>query len=121
MGIRYTKRLISSIFVVIVLSKVLLQSGDTMSKLIVIPFLIFAIASCVKDVFMLMNKKSWAEKAKKVYEIAFFVYWFGFLIYWDYQNLMSGNYKAILFSIIFWLGGGFFVYKRFIRKKENSR
>ena len=121
MGTRYRKRFITYIFAVIVLAKVLLQSSNTMSKLIVIPFLIFAIASCVKDVFMLMNKKSWAEKAKKVYEIAFFVYWFGFLIYWDYQNLMSGNYKAILFSIIFWLGGGFFVYKRFIRKKENCK
>lgn len=121
MGIRYTKRLISSIFVVIVLSKVLLQSGDTMSKLIVIPFLIFAIASCVKDVFALMNKKSWAEKAKKVYEIAFFVYWFGFLIYWDYQNLLRDNYKAILFSVPFWLGGVFFIYRRFIRKRENEK
>lgn len=121
MGTRYTKRFITYIFAVIVLAKVLLQSSNTMSKLIVIPFLIFAIASCVKDVFMLMNKKSWAEKAKKVYEIAFFVYWFGFLIYWDYQNLVSGNHKAILFSLIFWLGGGFFVYKRFIRKKENCK
>ena len=121
MGAVYMKRFITYIFAVIVLAKVLLQSSNTMSKLIVIPFLIFAIALCVKDVFMLMNKKLWAEKAKKVYEIEFFVYWFGFLIYWDYQNLMSGNYSAVLFSIIFWLGGGFFVYKRFTRKKENSK
>ena len=112
------KRFITYIFAVIVLVKVLLQSSNTMSKLIVIPFLIFVIASCVKDVFLLMNKKSWADIAKRIYVIAFFVYWFGFLIYWDYQNLLSGNYKAILFSIIFWLGGGYFVYRRLIRKRE---
>ena len=118
MGIR---RFVTCIFAIVVLLKVLLQSSDIMSKIVVIPFLIFAIASGVKEVFLMMNKKSWAEKAKKVYEIAFFVYWFGFLIYWDYQNLIRDNYKAILFSVPFWLGGVFFIYRRFIRKRENEK
>ena len=119
MSVRYVKRFITYGLVVMVLSKVLLQSNDIMSKLIVVPFFIFAVASCVKDVFLIMNKRSWAEKAKRVYEIAFFIYWFGFLIFWDYKNLMNANYKAVLLSIPFWIGGGFLVYRRFIRRKEN--
>ena len=115
----YIRRLVTCIFAIIVLLEVLLQSSNLMTKLVVIPFLIFAVAACLKELFLLLNKKSWAEKAKRVYEIAFFGYWFGFLSYWDYKNLISGNYKAILFSVPFWLGGGFFVYRRFMRKRES--
>ena len=45
------------------------------------------------------------------------IYWFGFLIYWDYASFMDGNYMKILYSVPFWLGGIYFTYKRLLKKK----
>ena len=111
------KKIIASIVVAGILIKVLLNTNDLMTRIIVIPFLVFAVAMGITNTLVVMGKKTLAVKMSKVYVVAFLIYWFGFLIYWDYASFVDGNYMKILYSIPFWLGGIYFTYKRLFMKK----
>ena len=110
------KKIFTSIAVAGILLKVSFNTNDLMTRIVVIPFLVFAVALGMKNALIMMNKKALAIKVSKVYVVAFLIYWFGFLIYWDYSSFMDGNYTKILFSVPFWLGGIYFTYKRLIKK-----
>ena len=104
------KQLITSIIVVGILLKVLFSTSDLLTRLIILPFLIFAVGIGVKNIFILMKKDSYAIIASKVCAIAF-------LVYWDYVSFTDSDYILILFSIPLWLGGIYVAYKRFFKKK----
>ena len=110
------KKIITSIAAAGILLKVLFNTNDLMTRIVVIPFLVFAVALGLKNALIIMNQKSLAIKVSKVYVVAFLIYWFGFLIYWDYSSFMDGNYMKILYSVPFWLGGIYFTYKRLLKK-----
>ena len=111
------KQLITSLFVAGLLLKVLFQTDDFMTRIIIVPFLVFAVGLGLKNALVMMNKDSLAMKAGKVYVTAFLIYWFGFLIYWDYASFLDGQYMKILFSIPLWIGGFYFAYKRLFKKR----
>ena len=111
------KKLITSIAVAGILLKVLFNTNDLMTRIVVIPFLVFVVALGLKNALIMMNKRDLEVKVSKVYVVAFLIYWFGFLIYWDYASFMYGNYMKILYSVPFWLGGIYFTYKRLLKKK----
>lgn len=111
------KKLITSIAVTGILFKVLFNTNDLMTRIIVIPFLVFAVALGLKNALIMMNKKALAVKLSKVYVVAFLIYWFGFLIYWDYASFIDGNYRKVLYSVPFWLGGIYFTHKRLLKEK----
>ena len=113
------KQLITSIFVAGMLLKVLFNTNDLMTRVIVIPFLVFAVALGLKNILILMKKDILAIKVSKVYVVAFLIYLFGFLIYWDYVSFIDGNYMKILFSIPLWLGGFYFTYRRLLKKNKS--
>lgn len=110
------KQIITAIVVVIVLIRTFLMTDDMMTKIIIIPFIVFAMALAIKNALVMMDKKSMADKFRKVYTVAFLVYGFGFLMYWDYVSFIDGDYIRILFSIPCWLVGFYFTYKRLIKK-----
>ena len=114
------KQIITSILVAVVLLKVLFSTNDYPTKIIVLPFIFFALGLGLKNVFILLKKESLAVKFSKIYVVAFLVYWFGFLIYWDYISFMDGKYMQILFSVPFWLGGVYFSYKRFFKRIKQD-
>ena len=111
------KKIITSIAVAGILIKVLFNTNDLMTRIVVIPFLVFAVAIGMTNALVVMGKKELAVKMSKVYVVAFLIYWFGFLIYWDYASLVDGNYMKILYSVPFWLGGIYFTYKRLFKRK----
>ena len=111
------KKIITSIVVTGILIKVLFNTNDLMTRVIVIPFLVFAVAMGMTNVLVVMGKKALAAKISKVYVVAFLIYWFGFLIYWDYASFVDGNYMKILYSVPFWLGGIYFTYRRLSKRK----
>ena len=113
------KKLITSIAVAGILLKVLFNTNDLMTRIVVIPFLVFAVALGLKNALIMMNKRDLAIKVSKVYVVAFLIYWFGFLIYWDYVSFTDGNYMKILFSIPLWLGGFYFMYRRLLKKNKS--
>ena len=104
------KKLITSIAVAGILLKVLFNTNDLMTRIIVIPFLVFAVAIGMTNALVVMGKKALAVKMSKVYVVAF-------LIYWAYASFVEGNYMKILYSVPFWLGGIYFTYKRLFMKK----
>ena len=113
------KKLITSIVATGILLKVLFNTNDLMTRIIVMPFLVFAAALGLKNALIIMNQNALAAKISKVYVVAFLIYWFGFLIYWDYISFIDGKYMQILFSIPLWFGGFYFTYKRLFKKKDN--
>ncbi len=111
------KQIITSMVVAGVLFEVLFSASSYWTKIIVLPFLIFAAGLGIKNALLIMGKKTLAAKIGKIYAGAFLIYWFGFLIYWDYVSFIDGKYMQILASVPFWLGGAYFTYKRFFSKK----
>lgn len=113
------KQIITSIIAAGVLLKVLVNTNDHWTKIIVLPFLVFAVGLGIKNALVIMGKKTLAVKISKIYVGAFLIYWFGFLIFWDYLSFIDGKYTQILLSIPFLLGGLYLMYKRLFKKKAN--
>lgn len=113
------KQIIASIVAVAILLNVIFNTNDFLTKVIVLPFIIFAVGLGLKNVLIAIKKEKLAYKFSKVYAVAFLIYWFGFLIYWDYISFIDGKYMQILFSIPLWLGGFYLAYKRLFKKKNN--
>lgn len=114
------KQVIISIVAAGVLLKVLFNTNDYWTKIIVFPFLVFAVGLGIKNALIIMGKKILAVKISKIYVGAFLIYLFAFLVYWDYLSFVDGKYMQILFSIPFWLGGLYFTYKRVLKKDSNK-
>lgn len=119
-NIKYIKPSISSAIISGILTYFLFKTNDLLSKVVISLFLVFGISFCATNVLLVFRKNKLAEKISKVYVIAFFVYWFGFLIYWDYISILNKDIMSVLISIIMWAAGGYFIYKRFFKKKEEK-
>jgi len=118
--LRYIKKSISSAIISGMLAYFLFKTSDLLSKIIILLFLVFGMSFCASNILLVFKKNKVAEKVSKIYVIAFFTYWYGFLIYWDYVSILSKDYMSVLFSLIMWLAGGYFIYKRFFKKKEEK-
>ncbi len=112
---------------------------DIFSKFAISPFLICGIAITIKGIVILnhnivnfneiknyniQNKDQKANKdlskfnliSSHLYGIGFLIFWFGFLIFFDYlamKQINSGGIQLILFSLIFWLAGIYVAFKEF--------
>ena len=117
-NIKYIKKCLGSASIFGFLTYVLITTNDWITKIVVIPFLIFSLFFCIEKILLIFNKNILAKKISKVYVIAFSVYWFGFLICWDYISIVNKDFMSVLFSLPFWLGGGYIINKRFMNKKK---
>ena len=115
---RYIKQSVTAIVVLGILTRVLFTSADFTSKLIVLPFFLFSLALLLRNVFLLLGKRSLAAAFSKICAIVFAVYWFGFLLYWDYICIVNRDYMSVLFSLLPWFGGGYIIYRRLKRKEK---
>lgn len=118
--LRYIKKSISSAIISGMLAYFLFKTNDLLSKIVISLFLLFGASFCVRNILLVFKKNKLAEKVSKIYVIAFFIYWYGFLIYWDYVSILNKDIMSVLFSLIMWLAGGYFIYKRFFKKKEEK-
>ena len=121
MDLRKIKQAITSVIVLGLLSYILISTKDLLTIIVVIPFLIFAISLFTKNICLMMNKKKVAKKCEIIYVIAFFIYYFGFLIYWDYVSITDKDYVSLLFSLLAWGGGIFVAYRRYLRLKNINK
>lgn len=119
MSIGFIKKTITALFVSLLLSYILIKTNDTLTKIIVIPFLLFGISMFLKNICLMLNKNKLAKTFSKINVISFFVYYFGFLIYWDYISITNKDYVLALFSLIAWSGGIFIAYRKY-RKLKNK-
>lgn len=120
-NVRYVKKTISSAFISGLLAYFLFKTNNLLSKILISLFLVFGISFCITNVLLVFRKNKLAEKVSKIYVIAFFIYWYGFLIYWDYASISNKDYMSVLFSLIMWFAGVYFIYKRFFKKKSENR
>lgn len=120
-NIRYIKKSITSAIISGLLAYFLFKTNDVLSKIVISLFLVFGISFCITNLLLVFRKNKLAEKVSKVYVIAFFIYWYGFLIYWDYVSILNKDFMSVLISLIMWFAGGYFIYKRFFKKKEENR
>ena len=114
----YARNIAVSLIAFGILINAFVNSNDLLTRVVTLPFLTFSVAFFFKNVFHLLNKNDIASWFGKACVIAFFVYWFGFLVFWDYTCITNGDYISTLFSLPMWLGGGYVIYKRF---KGNKR
>ena len=121
LNVKYIKKSITSLITSGILMCFLFKTNDLLSKVVILLFFIFSISFCTRNLLLVFRKNKIAEKVSKIYEIAFFTYWFGFLIYCDYISIMNKNYTLVIFSLIMWIGGGYFVYKRFFNNKSVNK
>lgn len=91
-------QIIASFIAACVLSCFLFTAEGFISKIIILLFLIFALTFLLSKIFSALDKKALSEKIGKAYVTAFSIFWFGFLIYWDYVSLMEKNYMSLAAS-----------------------
>lgn len=118
---KYIKKCITSASIFGFLTYILITTKDWITRIVVIPFLIFSLFFCIEKILLIINKNKLAKKVSKVYVIAFFVYWFGFLICWDYISIFNKDFMSVLFSLPLWFGGGYIISKRFRNKNEEEK
>ena len=118
MNLRNIKQTIITAIVSGLLSYILISTKDLLTRIVVIPFLIFSISLFIKNICLMINKKKVAKKFEMIYVIAFFTYYFGFLIYWDYVSITNKDYMSLLFSLLAWGGGCFVLYRRIKRYRK---
>jgi len=121
MNLRNIKQTITAAIVLGLLSYILISTKDLLTIIVVIPFLIFAISLFTKNICLMMNQKKVAKKFEMIYVIAFFTYYFGFLIYWDYVSITNKDYMSLLFSLLAWGGGIFVAYRRYLRLRNIDK
>jgi len=118
-NINKTKQTFTSLFVFGLLTYILFNTKDLITIIVIIPFLIFSIGLFLKNIFLMLGKKSVARIMEIIYVIAFFIYYFGFLIYWDYISIINKDYVSLILSFLAWFGGLFVAYKRYLRLKSK--
>ena len=118
-NVRFAKQTITSLLVFGILTYILFNSKDLITIIVTIPFLIFSLGLFLKNIFLMLDKKSIARIMEIIYVIAFFIYYFGFLIYWDYVAIRNNDYMSVILSLLAWFGGLFVAYKRYSRLKNK--
>lgn len=112
----YARDIAVSLIAFGILINAFVNSNDLLTRVVSLPFLTFSVAFFFKSVFYLLNKNDIAAWFGKACVVAFLVYWFGFLVVWDYTCIAKGDFVSTLFSLPFWIAGGYVIYKRFKRR-----
>ena len=118
MNIENLQKTIMVLIVSIFLSYILITTKDLLTRIVVIPFLIFGISLFIKNICLIFNKNKIAKVFSKISVISFFIYYFGFLIYWGYTAILNKDYILVLFSLLAWVGGIFVACKKYLRFKD---
>ena len=113
-------QMIVLLLVISILSYVLIMTSDLLTKVMVAIFLTFIINQFLMNLFFILNKNNIIVLFREINLILFFVYWFGFLFYWNYININKHEYMSVLFSIPFSFMGIFALYKEFKRKWKGD-
>ena len=121
MNLRFIKKTIMAFVVSIFLGYILIKTKDLLTKIVVIPFLIFGISLFIKNICLIFNKNKIAKIFSKINVISFFIYYFGFLAYWDYVAITNKDYILVAFSLLVWAGGIFVLYRRYLRLRNTDK
>lgn len=99
----------SLIFIFILV--ILLLNNTGLTRLMIVPFIICGLAIMGKNICFLLGKNHYAFFFNQLNKISFFVFYFGFLLFWSYSVMKAGNYLTLLFTIPLILLGVYLVRK----------
>jgi hypothetical protein len=94
---------------------IFINAADTITRIAIIPFTIAGIGVLINGLSPLLFKSKIKNLGMKIYLFGFSLFWFGFLIVFDYLSITQGNIQLALFSIIFWVVGLFMIINQFKR------
>lgn len=109
-------KMVISLLVIFILGYTLATTSDLLTKIIVIIFMTFIVNQFLRNLFLVLDKNNISELFNKINLILFLIYWFGFLIHWNYIAITKHDYMSILFSLPFLFIGAFLVCRKFIKK-----
>lgn len=121
MNLGFIKKTIMAFVVSIFLGYIIIKTKDLLTRIVVIPFWIFGISLFIKNICLIFNKNKIAKIFSKINVISFFIYYFGFLIYWDYVTITNKDYILVAFSLLAWAGGIFVLYRRYLRLRNTDK
>lgn len=108
---------------------VFIKAADSITRIVIIPFIICGLAVLIQGIIALLQglnlrkgmndekisaesvfdkheKLNIADKIfSKLYIVGFLLFWFGFLIVFDYFAIKQGQMSILVFSLIFWIAG----------------
>lgn len=114
-----------------------IKAADSITRIAIIPFLICGLAVLIKGIVALVQglnlrkgmndenisaesvfekyeKLNIADKIfSKLYIVGFLLFWFGFLIVFDYIAITQGQMSMLAFSLVFWTVGIYVALKNF--------
>ena len=93
----------------------------TSSKIVLVPFLICALAMAGKSIAQLAGKEKIAAAVHKVFVAGFLLFWFGFLAVAGYLIVRDQNYSLLMLFIPFTLIGFFLVKKKLLAGKSKKK
>ena len=73
----------------------------------------------MKQVCLVFKKNKMAKVSSKINAIVFFIYYFGFLIFFDYLALINKDIVLFLFSLLAWVGGIVMMYKKYSKIRKG--
>lgn len=117
MNIGFLRKTITTLITSIFLAYVLIATKDLLTRMIVIPFLLFGISVFVRNICLMLKKYKIAKLFTKISVVVFFIYYFGFLVFWDYLAIINKEYGMVVFSLVAWFVGISVVHKIFKVKK----
>lgn len=121
MNIGFVKKTIIALIVSIFLGYILITTNDLLTRIVIIPFLMFGISLFIKNICLMFKKNKIAKTFSKINVTSFFIYYFGFLVYWDYVAVTNKDYMLIIFSLLAWFGGIFVAYRRYLRLRKVDK
>ena len=113
--ILYITQIITSLAVALFLCVILMKQDSVMGKAIILPFILCALSETLMGVSVLTDRLNLFEIFKKVQNISFIVFWFGFLIVFCYKTWESSDKTMLLATIPFWGAGAYLIYKCFFK------
>lgn len=113
--ILYITQIITSLAVALFLCVILTKQDSVMGKAIILPFVLCALSETLMGVSVLTDRLKLFEIFKKVQNISFIVFWFGFLIVFCYKTWESSDKTMLLATIPFWGAGAYLIYKCFFK------
>lgn len=105
MNIGFLSKTITTLITSIFLTYVLITTKDLLTRVVVIPFLLFDISLFIRNVCLILKKYKIAKLFSKISVIVFFIYYFGFLVFFDYLAIINKEWTLVVFSFVAWFGG----------------
>ena len=93
----------------------------TSSKIVLVPFLICALAMAGKSIAQLAGKEKIVAVFHKVFVAGFLLFWFGFLAVVGYITVRDQNYILLILLIPFVLIGVFLIKRKLLGGKSKKK